>query len=59
MFNNPDRPRYASENKQMISKKLLIAILTIAIIGTTSIVLGCTSSTTGPTSTPTAVRQDF
>jgi phosphate transport system substrate-binding protein len=48
-------PDSFKENKQMISKKLLIALLTIAIIGTTSIVLGCTSSTTGPTSTPTAV----
>ena len=49
-----DRTDRFKVNKQMFSKKLLIALLTIAIIGTAAIVLGCTSSTPAPTSTPTA-----
>jgi phosphate transport system substrate-binding protein len=38
----------------MFSRKLLIALLTIAIIGTTAIVPGCTSPTPTPTGSPTA-----
>jgi phosphate transport system substrate-binding protein len=36
----------------MLSKNLLIALLTIAIIGTAAIVLGCASSVTTPTPAP-------
>jgi phosphate transport system substrate-binding protein len=41
-------------NKQMFSKKLLVALLTIAIVGTAAIVLGCTSPTPAPTAVPTS-----
>jgi phosphate transport system substrate-binding protein len=37
----------------MFSKKLLVVLLTIAIISTTAIVLGCTSPTPTPTPVPT------
>ena len=37
----------------MISKKLLVVLLTIAIISTAAIVLGCTSPTPTPTAVPT------
>lgn len=36
----------------MFSKKLLVVLLTVAIIGTTAIVLGCTSPTPTPTALP-------
>jgi phosphate transport system substrate-binding protein len=38
----------------MFSRKLLVALLTIAIIGTAAVVLGCTSPTPTPTAVPTA-----
>jgi phosphate transport system substrate-binding protein len=37
----------------MFSRKLLVALLTIAIIGTAAVVLGCTSPTPTPTPVPT------
>ena len=40
-------------NKQKLSRKLLVALLTIAIIGTAAVVLGCTSPTPTPTAVPT------
>jgi phosphate transport system substrate-binding protein len=37
----------------MLSRKLLVVLLTIAIVGTAAIVLGCTSPTPTPTAVPT------